>query len=446
MKKIAIIGSGISGLVCAHRLQHVYAIDIFEAAPRPGGHTHTVNIDDEREGPLAVDTGFIVFNDRTYPAFTNLLHSLGIGRQPTSMSFSVQCERTGLEYNGTSLNTLFAQRRNLVRPSFLRMIHGILRFNKAAKAFLADEPDDITFGAFIRRSRLNSEVVQHYLIPMCAAVWSADPKAVLKFPALFLLRFWQNHGFLEINDRPQWYVVPGGSHTYVSKILDPLADRLHLSSPVTGVRRETARDRVRLTVEGRGELLYDGVIFAVHSDQALRLLQDPTDHERRCLGAIPYQKNEVILHTDAGSLPRSDLARAAWNYFLPAEPGQRATVTYNMNILQNLPGRTLYNVTLNSTRPVPPATILRRMTYHHPVFTPAGMTAQEELQQSQGIANTWFCGAWMKNGFHEDGVVSALRVCQDIGVTPWNDQPSTKGASAITASPQGRTDSPMVSS
>lgn len=433
MKKIAIIGSGISGLTCAHYLKDRYDLTIFEAADYPGGHTNTIQVKESTQC-LQIDTGFIVFNDKTYPNFIALMKALGVERQKTDMSFSVRCEKTGLEYNGTTINSLFAQRLNLLRPSFYRMISGIMKFNQRAKDFLMDPDPEMTFDHFIKKSRLNREVVDHYLIPMTAAIWSADPKATLEFPALFLLQFWQNHGFLEINDRPQWYVIKGGSRTYVDKLLSPIESRLKLKTPITKVQRQ--RDEVIIHHGGEQDI-FDGVIFAVHSNQALSLLDNPTTEERTLLNAIPFQKNTAYLHTDETILPRKKLAWAAWNYHLTRNESHRATVTYNMNILQNLPTKQVYNVTLNPHTQIPPDHTIGVYHYEHPVFTKAGVEQQHASKNFMGQHNTWFCGAWMRNGFHEDGVVSALNVCQSIGEASWaRSQPFMKdGSSTLGTSP-----------
>ncbi len=411
--KIAIVGSGISGLVCGYILHKHHEISVFESGSYIGGHTHTHTVADGQQ-TLSIDTGFIVFNKKTYPNFLRLLEQTEVEFQPTAMSFSVKNDVTGLEYNGTSLNGLFAQRQNILKMDFWKMLTGIIRFNKEAKTFLANEPNPITFAEFAKKAKLNDQVINLYIIPMAAAVWSADPIEMWNFPAEFMLRFWDNHGFLNINDRPQWYVIKGGSSAYIKKLTQGFDKRILLNSRVTRVRRQ--KDKVFVSSALRGEEQFDAVIFANHSDQALANLQDASSLERDILSAIPYQENAVFLHKDAAVLPRSKIAWAAWNYHLTAKTNRRAVVTYNMNILQSLPTEQVYNVTLNPTFEIQRSLILKEITYHHPIFTLAGLEAQKRHKELLGPQNTFYCGAYWRNGFHEDGVVSALRVCDALGV------------------------------
>lgn len=408
--KIAIIGSGISGLTCAHHLNKDHNISVFEAADYIGGHTNTIEVGDKR---LPVDTGFIVFNQKTYPNFVKLLTDLNVEYQPTSMSFSVKCDHTGLEYNGTSLNTLFAQRLNLFSPRFHRLIRGILKFNRAAKDFLENNKTEQTFRQFVDSHNLPSEVTSFYIIPMAAAVWSANPLEMWSFPARFMLNFWKNHGFLEINDRPQWYVIKGGSFSYVKKIIEPFASKIRLGCAVDKVERTP--NGVIVTSGGTPES-FDKVIFATHSDQALSILENPSARERDLLTSIPYQENEALLHTDASILPKKRLAWAAWNYHLPKTTSNLATVTYNMNILQSLDEKEVFNVSLNCPYEITKDKVIKKIKYHHPVFTIRGVQEQENYASWMGENNTLFCGAYLRNGFHEDGVVTAQRVCRNLGV------------------------------
>jgi len=404
--KIAIIGSGIAGNVVGHRLHPAHDITMYEAASHVGGHTHTHSV--EQGGRrYEVDTGFIVFNDRTYPHFVALLHQLGVASQPSSMSFSVRDETSGLEYNGTTLNTLFAQRRNLLRPSFLGMIRDILRFNREAAALLEEPGGEMSLGEVLARGRYGRAFIQHYIVPMGAAIWSTDPDAMLAFPARFFVRFLHNHGMLSVNDRPVWRTIRGGSARYVEKLTAPFRNRIRLNTPVEWVRRMPGS--VIVKARGQEATRYDAAFLACHSDQALALLADPGTVEREVLGAIPYQRNEAVLHTDTRLLPRRRLAWAAWNYHVL--PGHRGPValTYNMNILQRLEAPTPFLVTLNRSDAIEPARIIKRITYHHPLYTPASVAAQARQREINGALGTYYCGAWWRNGFHEDGVVSALQ-------------------------------------
>jgi len=410
--KIAIVGTGIAGNVVSHRLHGSHEITVYEAGSHIGGHTHTHGI--EQSGRhYEVDTGFIVFNDRTYPNFLRLLAELGVASQESSMSFSVRDEALDLEYNGTTLNTLFAQRANLFNPRFLGMIREILRFNREAPALLAEPggeshlPDgEMPLGELLARGRYGRRFVEHYILPMGAAIWSTDPESMMAFPARFFVRFLHNHGMLSVNDRPTWRTVRGGSARYVEKLTAPFRDRIRLQTPVEWIRRLPGSAIVK--ARGQDALRYDAVFLACHSDQALRLLQDPSAAEREVLGAIPYQENEAILHTDLRMLPRRRLAWAAWNYHVI--PGRRGPValTYNMNILQRLDSPQPFLVTLNRGDAIDPKKIIKRIAYHHPLYTPASVAAQARHREIDGALGTYFCGAWWRNGFHEDGVVSAL--------------------------------------
>jgi len=402
--RIAIVGTGIAGNVAAYKLREKHDITVFEAAHYVGGHTNTIDVDDDGR-TLAVDTGFIVFNDRTYPNFIRILDELGQASQPSVMSFSVRSEAGNLEYNGASLNTLFAQRRNLLRPSFLRMIRDILRFNREA---VLDEPalsDDYTLGAYLDDKRYGREFYEQYLIPMAAAIWSAEPVAVRDMPMRFLIRFFDNHGLVQLKDRPQWRVIKGGSRSYVEKLVEGHRDRIRLSTPVKSIRR--LNPGVEVTTEQHGTETFDAVFLACHSDQALKLLADSTAPEQEVLGTFQYQGNEAVLHTDASVMPRRRRAWAAWNYHLPRDKQDRVAVTYNMNILQSLSSERQYCVTLNNDAGIDPAKILRRVAYEHPVFSRDTLKAQAR-QSELNNESTYFCGAYWRNGFHEDGVVSAL--------------------------------------
>jgi predicted NAD/FAD-binding protein len=383
-----------------------------------GGHTHTHAVElGSRE--YAVDTGFIVFNDWTYPRFMALMRHLGVSWQPSDMSFSVRSEVTGLEYNGTSLNSLFAQRLNLLRPSFLRMVREILRFNREAPALLEADGDGPTLGEFLEQGRYGEPFVRDYVLPMGAAIWSATRSAMLDFPARYFVRFFANHGFLSVDDRPVWQVVQGGSSSYLDPITRPFADRIHLRTPVESIAR--GNDGVLVRARGREAERFDHIVLACHSDQALAMLADPSDAEREVVGAIGYQENEVLLHTDSSIMPRKRLAWAAWNYHLTDGGLGRSeapvAVTYWMNKLQGLEAPEQFLVTLNWSDRIDPERVLRRLVYHHPVYTHAAVRAQARWDQvSSHETRTWYCGAYWFNGFHEDGVRSGLRVAEAFGL------------------------------
>jgi predicted NAD/FAD-binding protein len=419
-RRIAIVGSGIAGLTCAHILSRRHAVTVLEAEDRIGGHTNTADVDWQGRR-YAIDTGFIVFNDWTYPNFIRLLGQLGVAAQPSDMSFSVRCERTGLEYNGTSINTLFAQRTNLLRPSFWRMIREILRFNREAPAILERPDDRTTLASFLAAGRYSREFVEHYLVPMGAAIWSASPEQMQGFPARYFVQFFANHGFLSVDERPTWRVIRGGSRTYAEKLCRPFADRIRLSSPVEAVTRQPGGG-VSILIRGRDPETFDAVVLACHSDQALAMLADPSPAEREVLGAIPYQENEAVLHTDRRLLPKRPLAWASWNYHIPAHGAPRVAVTYLMNVLQSLESSqgladgTQFLVTLNRSEAVDPDRVIRRITYQHPTYTPAGVAAQGRHGEISGVRDTYYCGAYWRYGFHEDGVVSAQMACRQLGM------------------------------
>jgi predicted NAD/FAD-binding protein len=402
--KIAIIGTGIAGNVAAYHLQREHDLTVFEASNHVGGHTHTHEI--EHEGRhLAVDTGFIVCNDRTYPRFLELLEELGVPLQPSDMSFSVQAPG-GLEYNGTTLNSLFAQRSNLLRPSFYRMISDILRFNREAPRLLHAADDSLLLGEYLDSQEYSPQFIEHYILPMGAAIWSAGTDTLRAFPARYFVRFFHNHGMLSVDDRPQWRTVRGGSARYVEKLVAGFRDRIRLRTPVESVRRTPFGVLVK-AAGGEAER-FDRVFFACHSDQALRLLSDASATERAVLGAIRYQRNDVLLHTDTRMLPKRRLAWAAWNYHLVDRVAERVAVTYHMNILQRLESRTPLLVTLNLSDRVDGRRVIRELQYGHPVFTPEAVAAQARHAEIDGADRAYFCGAYWGFGFHEDGVASAL--------------------------------------
>jgi predicted NAD/FAD-binding protein len=410
--KIAIIGSGIAGNVIAHRLHREHDITVYEAGDHIGGHTHTHSVE-QAERQYAVDTGFIVFNNRTYPNFVALLDELGVASQESTMSFSVRCEASGLEYNGTTLNSLFAQRRNILRPSFLGMVRDILRFNREARDLLRVAGDEPPLREVLARGRYGRAFIEHYIVPMGAAIWSTDPESMLGFPARFFVRFLDNHGMLTVNDRPRWRTICGGSARYVEKLTAPFRDRIRLRTRVEWVRRLPGS--VIIKAQGHESARFDAAFLACHSDDALALLTDPSAAEREVLGAIPYQDNQAVLHTDSRLLPRKRLAWAAWNYHAVPQHRGPVALTYNMNILQRLDAPTLFLVTLNRADVIDPACIIKRIHYRHPLFTPASVAAQARQREVNGPLRTYYCGAWWRNGFHEDGVVSALDALSQFG-------------------------------
>ncbi len=402
--KIAVIGSGIAGNVAAYHLSREHDITVFEANAWPGGHTNTIDVDDGGR-TLAVDTGFIVFNDKTYPNFIELLDEIGQPSRATEMSFSVQSKSDSLEYCGSSLDALFADRKNLLRPRFIRMIRDILRFNREAVASLTFEDPSQTIGQYLAKHAYSTQFRDHYLVPMAAAIWSAEPVAIDDMPLRFLVQFFDNHGLLQLKDRPQWRTIVGGSREYVGKLTTGFRDRIRLNTPVRECRRHA--DYVEVFTDDSDPERFDAVFLACHSDQALALLADPSEIERGVLGAIRYQDNEAVLHTDASLMPQRRKAWAAWNYHLPNSLQDHVAVTYNMNILQGLESDTQYLVTLNSDRDIAEERILRRIGYEHPIFSLDSVAAQAR-QSELNVERTFFCGAYWRHGFHEDGVVSAL--------------------------------------
>ena len=402
--KIAIVGTGIAGNVAAYKLRQDHEITVFESGEYAGGHTNTVDVH-EGDRDYAVDTGFIVFNDRTYPNFIRLLDEIGQESQASEMSFSVQAQNSGIEYSGSSLNSLFAQRRNILRPPFYRMIRDILRFNSTIVPSVDHLDESETLGSYLLENNYGHEFVDHYLVPMAAAIWSAEPVSVLGMPVKFLVRFFDNHGLLQVKDRPVWRVIKGGSREYVNKLVAGHRDQVRLNSPVQSIRR--VDDRVELHTASGGKEIFDYVFIASHSDQALSLLDDATREEREVLGAIRYQPNEAILHTDDSLMPKRRRAWAAWNYHIPQDSTRHVAVTYNMNILQGLKANNQYLVTLNSDQDIDPGKVIRTVQYEHPIFSRESVAAQQR-QADINRERTFFCGAYWRNGFHEDGVVSAL--------------------------------------
>ncbi len=404
--KIAIIGAGISGLVAAHKLKAQHEVVLYEANNHIGGHTHTHEIHDGQQ-IHRIDTGFIVFNDRTYPNFLSLLNELGVAYQKTHMGFSVNQRDAKFAYAGTSLNALFAQRSNLVNVSFWGMLRDILRFNRQA---VNDINESQTFGDYLLRANYSQYFIERYILPMGAAIWSSDPQLILDMPMKFFIRFFDNHGLLTVTNQPQWYVIRNGSKSYVDSLMQSFNHRVVTETPVRAVYRDA--NKVGVLTEKFGKEIFDEVIFACHSDQALSLLSNPSNEEREILSAIPYQHNTAVLHSDTRLLPNQKRAWAAWNYQINENRG--ATLTYNMNILQGLNTSQTYCVTLNQTEQIAPEKVIKVLQYEHPVFNEQSVAAQGRWSEISGKNHTHYCGAYWRWGFHEDGVVSALRVVEQI--------------------------------
>jgi predicted NAD/FAD-binding protein len=411
-QRVAVVGTGISGMVAAYLLHPEHRVTVFEADDRIGGHTHTVPVGDGASRTW-VDTGFIVFNDWTYPNFVRLLDRLGVASQPSNMSFSVSCRRSGFEYNGGSLRQLLARKRNALSPRFWLMLRDILRFYREAPALLETDEGELPLGEYLRRGGYSRAFVDWHIVPMGAAIWSTSADRMLGFPARFFVRFFQNHGFLSVNDRPAWRTIQHGSRSYAAALTAPYRDRIRLASPVVRIVRH--RDGVDVKAAGAEPERFDHVVVAAHSDQALAMLADPSDAEREILGAIDYQPNRTLLHTDASVMPRRRAAWASWNYHVPRDPRQEVSVTYWMNSLQSLPDPTPYLVTLNPVQPIDPDKILQEMVYDHPLFTPRAVAAQRRHGEISGVRRTHYCGAYWRYGFHEDGVVSALEAVRPFG-------------------------------
>jgi uncharacterized protein len=409
--RIAVVGSGIAGLGAAWRLSRAHEVVLFEAQDRLGGHTHTHRVV-QAGREFAVDTGFIVFNRHNYPLLSGLFDELGVESQPTTMGFSVQDAASGLEYNATSLDALFCQRRNLLSPRFLRMVREIMRFYRESPALLEGAEAGPTLGEYLGANGYSAMFVRDHLVPMASALWSSPAERILEFPARYLVRFMANHRMLQVEGRPEWRVVRGGSSSYLRVLERQWSVQVRLSSPVRAVRREEGAVHLRTDA---GEEAFDQVVLACHSDEALSLLADPTRDERDVLGAIEYQDNDTVLHTDARLLPRRRAAWAAWNAYVPAEPGAACTVSYCMNLLQSIESPEPFVVTLNRTEAIDPSRILARMRYRHPVYSHASVRAQALRNRINGLRRTWFAGAYWGFGFHEDGLRSGFEVADALG-------------------------------
>lgn len=400
--RVAIIGTGVAGLAAADGLHRHHEVTLFEAEARIGGHAQTVGVTLSGER-YSVDTGFMVYNERNYPRFSARLTELGVATRPTEMSFSVRCERSGLEYNGNNLNSLFSQRRNLLRPRFYGMLRDILRFNRESPELLQGSAPGPTLGEYLSSGRYGEDFVERYLLPMGAAIWSAPEQVMTRFPARSFVEFFRNHGLLSLNDRPQWRTILGGSRSYVEALSRPFAERIRTGCAARQVVR--LKDEVQVHAAD-GVHSFDEVVLACHSDQALKLISEPTAAEREVLGAIHFHPNTALLHTDVTVLPRRQLAWASWNYHVPASPRANMAVTYNLNILQGIRAPQTLCVTLNYADGVDPAKVLHHLSYEHPVYTPESMLARSRRGEINGVDRLWFCGAYWGYGFHEDGWVS----------------------------------------
>jgi uncharacterized protein len=418
MSRIAVIGSGISGLATAYYLSRVHEVSVFERETRLGGHTHTVTVDSS-VGLLAIDTGFIVHNDRTYPNLIKLLAELGVPRVDSDMSFGVSCRQSGYEYSSRGLRGYFAQKRNVLRAKPYRLFGEMRRFNReATKVFERPDADRVTLGAYLDEHNYSQEFRELYLMPMAAAVWSSAPASIRDFPAAMLIRFFHNHGMLTVNGHPQWKTIPGGCSRYIAPITAPYRKRILTGVELRGVARDSQGVTLRFFGD-RPDLRFDHVVFATNGDRVLPLLDDPTDNERDILAQFNTSRNEVVLHTDDRLLPNRLAARASWNYLLHLDERNGhspATMTYHMNRLQSLPAQENYCVTLNANGHIRPDRVLKKFVYHHPLYTLGALRAQHRWNEINGQSRTHFCGAYWHNGFHEDGVNSALRVARALGV------------------------------
>ncbi|MCY4043926.1 MAG: FAD-dependent oxidoreductase [Cellvibrionales bacterium] len=412
--KIAIIGAGISGLTAAYALNKNHDIKVFEKASSIGGHTATKEVE-TASGQYAIDTGFIVYNDWTYPTFIKLLDNLNIETQATTMGFSVSAHNKSYEYSGENLATLFAQPKNILSFKHWAMIRDILRFNKESIHDLSEGRLDksMTLGQYLNANQYSQQFVDYYLVPMGCAIWSASTQDMLNFPLLFFVRFFKNHGLLSVNDRPTWRVIKGGSRAYLPKLTASFHERINTDVSIRSVERTD--QSVIINIEGREPEIFDQVIFACHSDQALALLQQPTQDEQTILAAIRYQDNAVVLHTDTALLPKRKATWSSWNYLLHSTEQSFATLTYDMNILQGINAPETFCVTLNASDKIDPEKILGEYTYAHPVFSLDAIAAQESRHRINGVNRTWFCGAYWRNGFHEDGCLSGLQVAEALG-------------------------------
>ena len=398
--KVAVIGSGISGNTLSYLLNKNHDVTLYEKDKRIGGHSHTheITINNKK---IHVDTGFIVFNKKTYPLFTSLLDDLGVKYENSNMSFSVFSKKNNFEYNGTTLNSLFSQRSNLLNPRFIKMLFEILRFNKEA---IKLKSKTILLKQYLKNNNYSAYFCKNYILPMGAAIWSSDIKTILNFPAYFFINFFKNHGMLSVTNRPQWLTISGGSEKYVKKLTSSFKSKIRLNSKIKNVIRY--KNYVVIEDNGRKEK-YDYVFFACHSDDALEILQKPTSDEVEILKTLPYQKNDIILHTDSSIMPQKKLSWAAWNFNIDSPEDSPITLTYNMNILQNIKTNEAVLVTLNTKQPISKDKVIKKLQYTHPKFSKESISAQLKNKIISGKNRTFYSGAYWGKGFHEDGVKSA---------------------------------------
>lgn len=440
---IAVIGSGISGLACAWLLNQQHQVTLFEKDDRPGGHSNTVSLSLPDSDSVQVDTGFIVYNPVNYPNLVEFLRHLGVDTHATEMSFSVSADQGRLEYSGSGVNGLFAQRRNLFRPEFWKMIRDLLHFYRHSETFASDPATrDLSLGELLSRQGYSRAFVHQHLIPMGAAIWSTPAEQMLAYPALTFLRFCQNHGLVQLADRPQWRSLVGGSQSYVNKVLDSLKQPIRLNRHIHRIHRQ--QNQVILEDLHGGRQVFDHVVLACHADQALTLLAEPSPDEQRLLRLFPYQRNRAILHSDPNLMPRRKRAWASWNYLAQSDQAGDAqvSVSYWMNRLQQLNTSQPLFVTLNPMQEPKAQQIHRSFLYDHPVFSLASIDAQTRLWELQGVRNTWFCGAWFGYGFHEDGLQSGLAVAEALGgvMRPWQlENPNSR----IHVQPRPRPSAPV---
>jgi len=411
-QKIAIIGSGISSLTSAYILSREHDVYIFEQNDYIGGHTHTHEVKD-KDKILNIDSGFIVYNENTYPNFINLLNQLGVERQHTQMGFSVKSQKKDFEYAGNSISSYFAQKTNLLKPSFLRMTYDILRFNKLSLDESYKIEDSQSLNDYLTSHKFSKVFIDNYIIPMGAAIWSTSPRLMLDMPASFFIRFFKNHGLLQITNRPQWWVIKNGSKQYIKEIIKPFKENIRINTKVNHIKRKNGKVNIYLNDNIE---VFDSVVIGTHSDQALKLIKDPSVDEKNILKKIKYQKNTATMHTDQSILPNRKLAWASWNYLINENKDELVTLTYNMNILQTLNSNRTYCVTINNTHEIDKSKIIKEIIYHHPLYTIESVDAQNRKSMICGKNNTFFCGSYWGYGFHEDGVNSAIDVCSKFGL------------------------------
>lgn len=413
--KIAIIGSGISGLTSAYLLHKKHDITLFESNNYIGGHTNTITVNDENNNQLNVDTGFIVYNNDTYPNFVKILNKLKVETQPSTMSFSLSCERSGMEYGTGNLKALFGNKSNIISFQFYKLLFGIFTYFKKAKTFLKHNNDfSYTVHDFIKSAKINNYTYEKFILPMASAIWSTNFDEIEQMPAKYLFEFYKNHDLLSINPSKKWRVIKGGSKQYVSKLIKPFENRIRINSKVHSIKRD--KNTIYLKSDHNEKEEFNAVILACHSDQALKILEDSTNQEKEILANIPYQLNQAILHTDTSVLPKNKKMWSSWNSYIPKEQNSNVSLTYNMNILQSIKSKNTFCVSINMENNINPSKIIKKINYSHPTFNKKSVFAQSQKNRISGIKNTYFAGAYWRYGFHEDGVLSALDVCKNFGV------------------------------